>query len=301
MISTPIFGFGAPMYYGYYNTGAYSNDNGNTVRNFFTRDTVRYIPNPFLAIFRSPIQDYAYNYYGFGGGGSPEPAKTPTAVQTQEPQKETKIETVTHRGKTDNTYKPKAKDTALRPKLAVTNPVKTEAKTKQLELTPFEQKDLGKSFVQIARKYSNCTEENGTHHKFCVNPTCKEEDPYDQEWCTDFVTYVVKEAYKKSGKPHPYGFGNHDVETLKNWAIENDMFIKTANKFHKASYIAKNIKPGDIFIMNEDGSSHTGFVTKVDKTTGVIYTIEGNRDDRVKEYSYSPDNPELTGFIRLKP
>ena len=52
-------------------------------------------------------------------------------------------------------------------------------------------------------------------------------------------------------------------------------------------------------IINENGASHTGFVTSVDKKSGVIKTIEGNRDDMVKEYSYSPNYPDLSGFIRL--
>ena len=52
-------------------------------------------------------------------------------------------------------------------------------------------------------------------------------------------------------------------------------------------------------IINENGASHTGFVTDIDKDSGVIKTIEGNRDDMVKEYSYSPNYPDLSGFIRL--
>ena len=300
MISTPILGFGAPVYYGYYNTGAYTNDNGNAVRKFFAQDSGRYIQNSFLALFGFPVQNYAYNYYGPGRGSSSSNARP------SNPNTETKVETITrNREETKNVDKPKIKETTSSKPAATnpvkTNPVKTAPKASNTEQQSFTQRDLGKTFVQTARKYSSCTEEDGTHHKFCINPTCKEEDPYDQEWCTDFVTYVVKESYKKLGKAQPYGFGDHDVETLKNWAIENNMFIKTANKFQKATFIAQNIKPGDIFIMNEDGASHTGFVTKVDKTNGVIYTIEGNRDDMVKEYSYSPDNPELSGFIRLKP
>jgi len=159
--------------------------------------------------------------------------------------------------------------------------------------------NLGSEFVKTAKKYSDCSEFDGSHRKFCVNSTCKIEDPLDQEWCTDFVTYVVKESYKKQGKNVPSGFGNHDVRTLKNWAINNGYFIKTSDKSKKGTYIAENIKPGDIFILNENDASHTGFVTKIDKDTGVIHTIEGNRDEMVKEHSYSPDYPDLSGFIRL--
>ncbi|MDY6359250.1 MAG: CHAP domain-containing protein [Cyanobacteriota bacterium] len=157
---------------------------------------------------------------------------------------------------------------------------------------------LRQDFVNTARKYSNCNESDGSQRKFCINTDCKYEDPYDQEWCTDFVTYVVKEAYRKDGKAIPAGFGNHDVETMKNWAINNNYFIRTSNKAHKGSYIAENIKPGDIIILNENGASHTGFVTRTDKD-GTVHTIEGNRDDKVTEYAYSPNYPDISGFIRL--
>jgi len=163
---------------------------------------------------------------------------------------------------------------------------------------PTSNEHLGEKFVKIARKYSNCSEFDGSHRKFCINPTCKYDDPNDEEWCTDFVTYVVNEAYRKEGKKVPDGFGTHDVRTMKRWAIRNGCFINTANKSQKGKFISENIKPGDIMIINENNYSHTGFVTKVD-SDGIIHTIEGNRDDRVKEYHYSPDYPNLSGFIRL--
>ena len=158
---------------------------------------------------------------------------------------------------------------------------------------------ISSEFVKTAKKYSDCSEFDGSHRKFCVNSTCKSEDPLDKEWCTDFVTYVVKESYRKQGKIIPSGFGNHDVRTLKNWAINNGYFIRTSDKAKKGTFIAENIKPGDIIILNENDASHTGFVTEIDKDTGVIHTIEGNRDERVKEHSYSPDYSDLSGFIRL--
>ena len=157
---------------------------------------------------------------------------------------------------------------------------------------------IGTEFVNVAQKYSNCSEKDGSHLKFCINPTCMYEDPKNEEWCTDFVTYVVKEAYQNQGKTAPEGFGTHDVKTMKNWAINNGCFIRTTNKSKKAQFIAEIIKPGDIMIINENGASHTGFVMKVD-SDGIIHTIEGNRDDKVKEYQYSPNYPDLSGFIRL--
>ena len=183
---------------------------------------------------------------------------------------------------------------------STSNPIKnTQASKTKTDLAEQQKTNIGIEFVNTARKYSACNEFDDSQKKFCVNSTCKMEDPLDQEWCTDFVTYVVKETYRKQGKPIPAGFGNHDVQTLKNWAISNNCFIRTSNQPKKASFISENIKPGDIMIINENGASHTGFVTKIDKNTGVIHTIEGNRDDRVKEYSYSSNYADLSGFIRL--
>lgn len=292
MISTPMFAFGAPMYYAFANgynsvtTQVYQNDNGGMVRNFFTKDSANYIPNPYFAFFGIQPQNFACYY---GGGGSSSARKTSNAEVTRTPKPESEP------------VKPTKASPTQKKATTVSNPIQPAKAPETTTTTALQTPSLGKSFVQIARSYSDVSESDGTHHKFCINPNCKKEDPYDQEWCTDFVTYVVKEAYKKAGKSVPAGFGNHDVESLKNWAIANDKFVKTANLRNKASYFIKNIKPGDIFIMNEDGASHTGFVTRIDKSTGVIHTIEGNRDDRVKEYKYSPNNPDLSGFIKLSP
>ena len=252
-------------------------NNGIGVGNPYFQDAYQcgnYYPNIFALNYSNP-----YMYYGGGGGGSVSSSSS-TTTSSSAPKKITSPSTTVAKPETTK----------------VTNPVK---KTVTNNAINRKEVSLGQEFVNVARKYENCSELNGTHHKFCVNPTCKTEDPFDQEWCTDYVTYVVKEAYRNKGKTPPAGFGNHDVETLKNWAISNNYFIRTSDKPAKGSYIAKNIKAGDIMIINENGASHTGFVTKIDKNTGVIHTIEGNRDDMVKEFKYSPNYSDLSGFIRL--
>ena len=160
--------------------------------------------------------------------------------------------------------------------------------------------DLRRDFVNVAYKYNGVSEADGSHKKFCINIGC---NPFnDGEWCTDFVTYVVKESYRNNGKHVPAGFGDHDVETLKNWAIRNDYFTRTSNKSNTPSFIAQNIKPGDIMILNENYASHTGFVTRVDND-GTFHTIEGNRGDKVTTATYRPGSEEyrknLSGFIQL--
>ena len=59
-----------------------------------------------------------------------------------------------------------------------------------------------------------------------------------------------------------------------------------------------SIKKGDIVILNENGASHCGFVTEVNRD-GSFKTIEGNRYDKVAEGTYGGNDPELSGFIRL--
>lgn len=178
-----------------------------------------------------------------------------------------------------------------------TDPISTPGTQQNTEK---EAKALRNEFITVAQSYSNCSESNGTHRKFCTNPTCRYEDPEDKEWCTDFVTYVIKETFRKNGKSLPPGFvGYHDVETMKNWAISKGMFIRTSNQPRKADYIAKNIQRGDIIVINENKASHIGFVTKVDDD-GVIHTIEGNREDKVKGFAYTPNYNKISGFIRIK-
>lgn len=255
-------------------------NNGIGVGNPYFQDMYQcgnYYPNIFALNYYNP-----YMYYGGGGGSVLYPALTTTSSSSSPSPSKTTT------SKSSTVAKPQSTH--------ISNPVK---KTVTNNAINRKEVSLGQEFVNVARKYGNCSELNGTHHKFCVNSTCKAEDPFDQEWCTDFVTYVVKEAYRNKGKTPPAGFGHHDVETLKNWAISSNSFIRTSNKSAKGSYIANNIKAGDIMIINENGASHTGFVTKIDKNTGVIHTIEGNRDDMVKEYKYSPNYPDLSGFIRL--
>jgi hypothetical protein len=177
---------------------------------------------------------------------------------------------------------------AANKKISASNPAKlSKSSPKQA---------LGIEFLKVANKYSNCNEFDNTHLKFCTNSGCNQAN--SGEWCTDFVSYIVKEAYANKGRSAPSGFGTHDVGQLKNWAKNNNMFISTANVGKKAQFITNSIKPGDIFILNENGASHTGFVSQV-HPDGSFSTIEGNRDDKVSRYRYSPDLSDLSGFIRM--
>lgn len=246
-----------------------------------------YYPNIFALNYSAPL------YYGGGGGYT---LSTPYIQYPQVGQNFPKQYTDSF------VTNPSPAKLAIPVRTAsTTQAAKTEQKKQSTKPAPnrAEQKvDIGKEFIKTAKKYYNCTEMDGSHRKFCINDDCKFEDPFDEEWCTDFVTYVVKESYKKLGKTPPEGFGDHDVERMKKWAKSNGYFINTSNIAQKGKYISENIKPGDIIVLNENEASHIGFVTKIENN-GVIRTIEGNRDDRVKEHSYSPDYPDISGFIRL--
>lgn len=175
-------------------------------------------------------------------------------------------------------------------------PQKTVAQSNNVKQQAVTYADLRQSFVTTADKYLGQNEIKGDHKKFCINSGCNSFN--EGEWCTDFVTYVVKESYKKNGLKAPYWFGDHDVATLKREADKHGKFNSIVKVEDKKDFITKNVKPGDIFILNEGGDSHTGFVTSVDASGG-FYSIEGNRNDKVMKYYYSPDYKGLSGFIQL--
>ncbi len=120
-----------------------------------------------------------------------------------------------------------------------------------------------------------------------------------RHWCADFVTSIVKTACEATGTSIPSGFGSSSVSGLQSWAQLNGSFVQTAGKGNKASIISSTIKPGDIMIQKENGSSHTGIVTKV-YPDGSFDTVEGNSSDAVKNRHYDANSNKLTGFISMQ-
>lgn len=80
-------------------------------------------------------------------------------------------------------------------------------------------------------------------------------------WCAGFVSYVLKQSGYDDG-------GIVAVEGLKKWLASHGT-MKARGEFD-VSYL----QPGDIFIKQSNGISHTGIVTNV--TGGQITTIQGN-------------------------
>lgn len=147
---------------------------------------------------------------------------------------------------------------------------------------------IGINLANNAKQYLGYNEADGSSQKFSDS----------KEWCADFVSYVVKETYRAKGLTPPQGFGNHRVEILKQWGIKNNKYYSLTDKTDKAKAIKNDIKIGDILILRENGASHTGFVSKIN-SDGSFEAIEGNRYDKVAIGKYSPNNPEISGFIQL--
>lgn len=147
---------------------------------------------------------------------------------------------------------------------------------------------IGESLAKNASKYLGYNEADGSYRKFSDSP----------EWCADFVSYVVKETYKEKGLKAPQGFGNHRVENLKQWGIDNNKFFSIVNKNNRGKLIADNVNVGDILILRENNASHTGIVSKINPD-GSFEAIEGNRGDTVAIGRYSPDYNKISGFVKL--
>lgn len=150
--------------------------------------------------------------------------------------------------------------------------------------------NLGTDIVNTAGKYINYSEADGSYKLFTQGR--------NEAWCADFVTHVVKEASNASGKSLPSGFGSSSVEGLRQWGLNNNCYLNTANKGNKKDLIAKNVKAGDVVIFKENGSSHTGIVSQVN-SDGSIQTIEGNTSDKVAYKNYNANDTKISGFVQL--
>ena len=113
-------------------------------------------------------------------------------------------------------------------------------------------------------------------------------------WCADFVSYNLKQTF---GSKLPSFTHCTSVNGLREWGKNNGCYHQMPSS-GKASYIAQNVKPGDIMIEKEGGKSHTGIVTKVN-SDGSFETVEGNCSSSVKTQKYQANSPTLSGFISL--
>lgn len=149
---------------------------------------------------------------------------------------------------------------------------------------------FGNNIVSNASRFLGYNERDNSYKLFTNGRS--------EAWCADFVSYVVKDTCRRTGKSLPNNFGSASVSELRNWGKRNNCYLETANTGNKAQKIANNVKPGDIVIFKENGRSHTGIVKNVD-SNGKITTIEGNTSNRVAERTYAANNNTISGFIQL--
>lgn len=149
--------------------------------------------------------------------------------------------------------------------------------------------NMGKDIVSNAKQYIGFNEADNSYKLFTQGR--------NEAWCADFVTHVVKEAYKKNGKSIPSGFGSSSVVGLRQWGKNNNCYLDTTNTSNKSSVIANSVKPGDVVIF-KNGISHTGVVAEVN-SDGTFKTIEGNTSDKVAYRNYSANDSKISGFVQL--
>lgn len=148
---------------------------------------------------------------------------------------------------------------------------------------------FGENIVSTALKYKGYNEANGSYKLFTNGRT--------EAWCADFVSYVVKESARKTGKSIN-GFGSPSVSNLRQWGKDNGCYLQTDNLANKTDTIKRQVKPGDVIIF-KNGRSHTGIVKSVG-ADGSITTIEGNTSKgNVSERTYAATNSTISGFVQL--
>ena len=112
------------------------------------------------------------------------------------------------------------------------------------------------------------------------------------EWCALFVSWCGDQTGLRASGQIPYfSFVSDGVTFYK----DNNKWIDGSEV--NSSNCDKLIQPGMIifFDWEPDGKpNHVGIVTKV--SDGYIYTVEGNRGDKVAEGTYSADSIYIYGF-----
>lgn len=110
-------------------------------------------------------------------------------------------------------------------------------------------------------------------------------------WCMAFVYWCVQQAATEKEILNPL------VRTggvLRQW---------NETKCRKIPSRSRNVRPGDIFIMDFGGGvGHTGFVVAVQN--GILHTIEGNTNDNGSRDGYEVCHRQrsitaVNGFIQL--
>jgi hypothetical protein len=135
-------------------------------------------------------------------------------------------------------------------------------------------------FVSIAiQELKKGFKENNSDNK---NPYGKWYKCDGQPWCAIFVSWCANEA----------GILNTIVPKYHNCEDGKNLYLNKGKYKNRAS--GYKPKAGDIVFFNN--FHHTGIIIAYDKTTNIIYTIEGNSSDSVKQRHYKLDNTYVDGF-----
>lgn len=108
-----------------------------------------------------------------------------------------------------------------------------------------------------------------------------------QAWCADFVSTALKNS-GGSAMGH-----QSSVAGILKWGKDNGKFIPAS----QAKSNPGMLREGDVVVWKQNGKSHVGLVTGVNKD-GTFNTIEGNTSDKVARRKHSFSDPGLTGFVR---
>lgn len=107
------------------------------------------------------------------------------------------------------------------------------------------------------------------------------------EWCAIFAIYAFWVSYGEAAMKMLY-------LPYKSTAAGTKFF---AQYFKDKKAFKKTPEVGDVIFFGTKGKeSHVGIVTKV--TEKMVYTIEGNKSNEVKECSYKQDNKNIAGYGR---
>lgn len=103
---------------------------------------------------------------------------------------------------------------------------------------------------------------------------------YPAPWCDCFVDWCMVKAF--------------GAETAKKVLCGDfdDYTYSSVNLYKKAGRWTKNADRGHQIFFG--GSGHTGLVYKVEK--GIVYTIEGNKSDEVRECKYALTDSSIIGY-----
>ncbi len=115
-------------------------------------------------------------------------------------------------------------------------------------------------------------------------------------WCCDFAVSCAKQAL---GNKYPRNMITSSPAGLADAADKNGAYLRVPAS-NKNSWLAQNIKPGDIIYMKGKGDSgkHIAVVESVG-ADGRIKAVSGNLGGKVKSVNYNINTSGIYGFISL--